>query len=618
MKNKFKIISSLLALAALPIASLSCSPNEKQQKQISYPTTEAIDNEIVFTAAQSGVYPLMIALKQIIPLYNETMNGHKDYVPVKLVTQNENNASSELELGVQQANYIKENSKNVANIILGNQGTAYLVNQYDKLLNVSSVIKSQDFLDKVLNTHTKLVGEDVNSKKIFNLPFNITDIDALSINLDLLAKLFEILETANAKIDKSSKLYQKVQASRNQGNEIPTDSIIHFVKVKENNKLSQLTINDQTFENILDLMNFSKVLLDNLEIDRTKVNAEKYPTRDLAIFSVDYQQDTFFKVLNNKLKGKKLWTLKDSENPYDLSEINYHISSDKDIQKVFIETLDEFIAQNKKLVENKNVLYNVKYENNKNEWASWEIREYRTVFAFAAAVGYEQSIKSPTSVAFFAGGSEEKAAHFATADDVFLQPQLTKNNATDTYTSYCEGGSSLIPVSVDNNGKEDKGTILFLDWLYNGEVEYDGEKIKVRDLLTKKSSYILPLKEKLTTASENWFDTEINKLSAKINHEKALLRNEENAETQGQLKKSIAKHTTEINYLKAGKVSYQSLKTFVKKEDQDFSYLPIDAKSSKIIKLIKDVLEQSTLKENEIKNSGQSVLNNILNIINEK
>ncbi|MGZ9414250.1 P68 family surface lipoprotein [Mycoplasma sp. 5370] len=631
-----KILKSFFSITTLAsvISLASCNNQNQTTIEKKYETKKAQDNKIVFATAQSKVYPLMIAMQELVPLYNKVMKDNPDFLPIELQLSDKSGANSELELAANEAKYIKEDSEKLANLILGNQSGAFLVNQYGKLLETKDILPNSSFISKILKTHTKLVGENIkDDTKIFNLPFDLSDIDAFSINIDLLGKIFELLEQNNAQIDKNSEVYKYIQQNKGNGRNIPEDSIINFIKVKANNNISNIVVNDETFNNITKIFEFARLVHNSFEIDQDKATKFGKDIRDLAIFSIDYQEDTFFKVLNNKLKGKKLWTLKESKNPYDLSEIDYAIANDTEIQRIFKETFDEFVQKNSKLEINKAntttkkpVFYDVKYENNKNEWASWDIREYKTVFAFAAAVGYEQSIDSPTSRAFFAKNNKDISDKFTSDLDVWLRPQVTKNLPSDNYSSYFEGGSSLIPISVDNGGKEDKATKLFLKWLYSGEVDYRGKKIKVSDLISQKSSYIIPLKEKLNTESANWYDHQIESLSTQ-SHEngtkidtlskKTSKTPEEEKEIEN-LRKENAKIETEINYVKAAKISYESLKNFVDKNQEDNVFLPIDQKSSKIIKEIQTMLLNSTLKENATKISGEAALNKILEIIRSK
>ncbi|UWD34555.1 P68 family surface lipoprotein [Mesomycoplasma molare] len=611
-KSKLKFLSSLVGLTSSALL-ISCNNEGK----LTYKTEKAQDQKIVLATAQSKVFPLMVALKEIIPLYNEQMKNEKDFLEIELRDSSITKTNSELELSIQQANSIKTDSPDVANIILGNQNTAFLINTFDKILNTNKILPNNLFLDKILNTHTNVTGEQLNSK-IFNLPFNIADIDALSVNFTLLKLLFDFIEQGQGNIDKETEFYKIAQEKWNEENANKINSVFKALKLKESNVYSNLTVNNKTFSSINSILKFTKEVFKGLIIDETKIKGDEL---DFQIFTIDYQKDTFLKDLNNNLQGKKIWELKNSNNQETLSDIKYHIEDDKDLQENFVSNFNKYSDVEKKSFikdSKEKTFYDIKYANNKNEWASWQIRNYETVFAFAAAVGYEQSVLSPSTIAWFANNNEEKASQmFASEKEVELFPQITKSNDGDNFETYYEGGSSLIPVSVDNDGKEDKATLLFLKWLYTGEVNYKNSKIKVSDLIMEKSGYVLPLKSNFTEENKEKLNVKLENLKNNILDLSNKIKNSTNEEEKKELKTTLNELITKKNYLKAYLVSYNSLDNFSNSE-QDYLNYYADAKTSRILKEISDRLEESTLKNNSVKNSGQAVLKKIIEIIKSK
>ncbi|MBN3534543.1 P68 family surface lipoprotein [Mycoplasma procyoni] len=613
-----KKITKTLAFGALTLAPLatflSCQNNTNNENQnpdkqakIYDTSAAASDNKIIFATGESSVFPMMIAMSQLVPMYNELMKNEEGFIPVELKRREETKQPGPNQLSVAQAKSIETNAPDVANILLGNQSGAFLINTYGKLLDLKdSKIKYNSFSKKIADNHNKLVGEANEKDHLYNLPFNVSDIDAISMNLDLMRLLFDFVKQGGGVVDENSEVYKKAKESENKGSSIPENSLWKALKVKANNSFAGVGVNDATFKTINSAMDFARKLQAGLEIDQTKV---KDGMDNIQIFSIDYQQDALMKDLNNRLNGKKMWTQKFVGDKNIQSQISYNIKTDPEIQNKFKEVFNEFSLQTHKtdLVSagtKKIGLRDIKYEDNKTEWASWDLRTYKTAFAFAAAVGYEQSIKSPTSIGFFAKGKEDVAASFAQADDIWLNPQLFETS-NQTYKTFLEGGSSLVPISVDNGGKEDKATIKFLEWLYFGEVTYRGEKIKVSDLIAMLSAYIIPLEQNVTEQKETEIKALLTKWEAKFT-----------AETNQETKNKIQ---SEINYLKSALVSFGSIKKFVENNDINALHYASDSDTTSLVYIIKDSLSEATVdKDTEnSKLSGEEVLKKLIDEINK-
>ncbi|TDV24507.1 putative lipoprotein [Mycoplasmopsis mustelae] len=600
-KIKFWTFFTTIAASTTTIIT-SCAKNEMK---------------VVFSTSQGQYFPLIMALKEIIPLYNQTMKDNPNFLPVELLTSRETNTDSELELANINASYIQNKDVRLANLFLGNQSGAFLINKYGKLLDTSTIFKSNIFTPKILKTHTNLVGEKLENTKIFNLPFDDTDIDGLSINVDLLNRAFDFLKQANAKIDEDSKIYKYMYQRRELGNNIPKNSIINYLKVKDNANLTGYTINDKTFNGISSLYQLARKLKSILEFDSSKIQNLNKDTNinDLAIFTIDERDDAFFKVLNNKLKGIRPWELEVNNDKYDFSKVKYNIKTDTNVKNAFIETFDEFVKENSTQKLNDAVFQDVKYENQSNEWGSWALRRYQAIFSFVANVGYEQSVDSTISRLFYEREGVETRKQWATKDDIYLQQQLTKNNADDDFSTYIEGGSNIIPISVDNGGKRDKATLLFLKWLYTQDINYQGQNLKVSDLLSQKSGYIIPLSKNLE-ANFNWYNNQQKYLEDKIKEKLELIKT--NHKDREQIQNQIDKLSTEINYLYAANTTFKGLKEFEKSTTEDILWLPINEKTSAIIEKVRQLLLESTLKNNPKIITGQQAYQEIINIIDKK
>ncbi|UUM19900.1 hypothetical protein NPA11_00460 [Mycoplasma sp. 1578d] len=614
--KRIKFLTSVLAVSsATSILAASCQAN-----QSNYPTDKAaLDKKIVLAASQTQKWPLIIALNELIPLYNEQMKNDPDFLKVELQTREITGAQNELDLTNKYENYIKSNSEKVANLLLGNQTTAYVINKYGKLLDTTSVLSPHDFPTKLLKAHTQLVGEDLTKTKIYNLPFNVSDTNGFLVNIDLLNKALDLAQQAGATVDKTGELFKTLEAQKDKGSKIPDNSAINFLKVKPNS-LKGYTINEKTFKGLNGLFEFARKLKSALEIDHAKVEAYGKKINRLNIFAIDYQEDEFFKSINNQLKGKQLWELEKNNGQYDFSKVKYNIKDDPKVQEVFKKTFDQFVQNNSSDVVQEGmtggdpVLFkDIKFNDNVNEWAPGTIRNYNTIFAIAVLVGFERAVNSPTSRDFY---STEDPKTWATRDDVLLKEQITKNNADDTFSTYFEGGSTLIPVSVDNNGKEDKATLLFLKWLYKQKVDLNGEKIAPTDLITRKSAYFIPTKE-IVDRGVGFYNDVIKKFQEKIAENKAKI--EKNDPQKEQLQKENDTLETYTNNTYSGAASFKSFFDFYKDNNEDILNLPKSEKTTKIIKKIESLLLESNLDKNPNKKiNGEMALQEVLKIINDK
>ncbi|MGZ9800673.1 P68 family surface lipoprotein [Mycoplasma sp. AC1221] len=598
MKKLLRFLS--IASLATSAVAISCSNAQKQR-----------ESKILFATSQGDYFPLIMGLKEIIPLYNQQMKDQPNFLPVQLLTSNDTKTNSELKLAAQNAEYIKNDDSKLANIFLGNQAGAFLINSYNKLLDVSSVLPVSYFPSKLVTTHTNLAGEKINNTRIYNLPFDVTDIDGFSINIDLLNKAFEFLKQAGATIDENSKIYQYALQHKDLGNQIPSNSLINYLKIKDDTNLKGYIINDATFNGIESLFDLARKLKSILEFDKSKVETSDQ-IDDLAIFTIDERDDAFLKVLNNKLQGKRIWQLQKTNDKYDFSKVKYNLE-DASIKKAFIDTFNEFVALNHNEYLNNAVFQDIKFENQMDEWGSWALRDYKAIFSFVANVGYEQSMDSPISRFFYLSKDDkEKYKKWAQKDDIYLQEQLTKNRANDAFSTYIEGGSNLIPISIDNGGKQDNATLLFLKWLYQGNVNYNGEYIKVTDLLAQKTGYIIPQKSQIESASD-WYVQRQTILTNKIK----LLKNQlkTNSNNSDEIQKQIDKLSTESNYLYAADTTFKGLKNFENSKSEDIFWVPIDQTTSAIVEKIRSLLLDSTLKKNPKIITGEQAYQIILNMI---
>ncbi|OYD26901.1 putative lipoprotein [Mycoplasma testudineum] len=621
--KKIKIAAIILGSASLvSVAAIACNQGIGEQTA-TYPTTNAAkDNKIVFQTAQSGVFPLQIALSALVPIYNEQQKDKENFVQVELQGQDITKTGSETELATNTVKNIASNSNATANLILANQTAAYLVNQYGKLLDLTnSTINANLFSQKIVNEHNKLPGQSLDASKLFNIPFDVTDIDALVFNLDIMWKLFTLIKENGGTVDETMKLYKDAMNASTSGSSIPVTSLFSVLKAKNSTAFANYTVNAQTFESIAGAMEFAKKVHENTMIESDSVDAN---ATDIHIFGIDYQFNTLLKDLTNRLSGKFLWSLNTtnatdaSGNNVDRSIINYDFLTNQDLQSEFKSLWNTYMNSNTvtSVGETKKQYYGVKYETNSSgvapgTWASWDIRTYNTAFAYAAAVGVNQSVDSALSRNFFGGRTDESKAAAASKwvkySDVSWNPQVNKSASNINATSYHEGGSSLIPISIDEGGKEDKGTLAFLDWLYNGTVKLTIDskivEISTPEAIFELSGYVVPTKKMVNSEMRNkiaqtlsTLETEVGILEAKSN-----LSDEEKA--------TWAIKSARRNTYKTGLIGLDSLLSFVDGKVTYSASVQQDQRSASITNFISNALLNSTKSsDTREQKSGEDIL----------
>ncbi|MGZ9756555.1 P68 family surface lipoprotein [Mycoplasma sp. 4423] len=611
--KKYTKLFSIISLASVALAA-SCSQSKTQQTE--YLTNNAAkDKKIVFATAQPNSWPLMYALEKMIPLYNKEMKDQPGFLPIELQTKEITKADGEFGLATQTENYIKSNDSRLANLLLGSKTTAYIINKYQKLLDTSKELPISLFPKKILENHTSVVGEKLGSK-LFNLPFDVSDTNGFILNIDLMNKMLDLMRQAGANIDRNGKLFDTLNEYKDKGNHIPDESVINFLKIKPDS-LKGYAINSKTFQGVESLFELAHKFYDSVEIDNDKVAKFNKPIIPLQVFSIDYTLDEFYKVLNNRLKGKKLWQLNSTNGQYDQSKITFNLATDKKMQADFIDVFNEFVKNKLTIVQASNdknvndVLFrDVKFEG-KSESSSSHMRQYQVIFSIFASVSYEYTFNSKT-IRYFNKPTADVLAKWTSSDDVYLQQQVLKNKADDDFATYIEGGSSLVPISIDNGGDEDKATTMFINWLYNGKTTWNNKEINVRDLMTQLAAYVIPLNKDLERGI-SFYENAEKTLKDEIDANEAKLKNQPNKTLDDQTEEL----KTETHHLHSGALSFTSLKEFVDTDVAKLFDLPGNETTSKIDAVIKEALINSTLNKNPSFKTGQQVLDEVLQIISK-
>ncbi|MCK8461794.1 glycerol ABC transporter substrate-binding protein, partial [Mycoplasma capricolum subsp. capricolum] len=499
MRKKLLGLSAMALTMTTPFVAIACSFKS---------------DRVLFSLAQGSGWPLARSLKPLVQYYNNTFKNDKDFVPVKFSFADNKNNDPDVETHsiYTEFNLIKKvkedmetgNIKALPNIILGAQSGAYIINQDQRLLDVSDQGINKDlFSSKIADLHSVLAGQ-TDTNKLYNIPFDNADTDSVHYNLKLMKKMFDLIEEGGGTVKKELDIYKRAQASEsdNKGNKIPEKSIWNALKVKQpknrtngatssngnGGSLKDINIDEQTFQSIKLLRELAAKFVEGVEIDSSKINED---TLSGEVFSIDYQEDEFYKELHSRIdENKSIFELEKKQNNK-IPKVKYNLVNDNSIKEEFKNLWNEWTSSIKRIDNSKNnsldkkVFQSMKFMSNADkEWGSWNIFRFQSAFSLAASVGAHQNkITQLTRNHPYFKDDILKDPNFETNNakevDVFMDSQITpliqkvKNGMSTTINNpknpgiFHEGGSSIIPINV-NNEKLNKGTKKFLKWIYTG------------------------------------------------------------------------------------------------------------------------------------------------------
>ncbi|WP_434329251.1 glycerol ABC transporter substrate-binding protein [Mycoplasma capricolum subsp. capricolum] len=537
MRKKLLGLSAMALTMTTPFVAIACSFKS---------------DRVLFSLAQGSGWPLARSLKPLVEYYNNNFKNDKDFVPVKFSFADNKNKDPDVETHsiYTEFNLIKKvkedmetgNIKALPNIILGAQSGAYIINQDQRLLDVSDQGINKDlFSSKIADLHSVLAGQS-DTNKLYNIPFDNADTDSVHYNLKLMKKMFDLIEKGGGEVSKDLDIYKKAEASEKdtKGNKIPDKSIWNALKVKtekngsnNNGSLKEIKITKETFESIKSLRDLAAKFVDGVEIDSSKI---KDDTLSGEVFSIDYQEEEFYKELHSRIdENKSIFELEKKQNNK-IPKVKYNLVNDNSIKEEFKNLWNEWTSSIKRIDNSKNnsldkkVFQSMKFMSNADkEWGSWNIFRFQSAFSLAASVGAHQNkITQLTRNHPYFKDDILKDPNFETNNtkevDVFMDSQITPSiqkvkNGMSTTTSnpknlgiFHEGGSSIIPINV-NNEKLNKGTKKFLKWIYTGTNKNNESNWLT---LAKTSGYIMPLKTVVNEQTIKKIESIVNELEAKL------------------------------------------------------------------------------------------------------
>ncbi|WP_434335565.1 P68 family surface lipoprotein [Mycoplasma leachii] len=590
MRKKLLGLSAMALTMTAPFAAIACT------------TTKS--DRVLFSLAQGSGWPLALSLKPMVKYYNETFKNEKGFVPVKFSFADNKKNDPDVETHsiygeFQLIKKVKEdmetgNTKALPNIILGAQSGAYVINQDQRLLDVfDQGINKSLFSSKIADLHSVLAGQG-QTDKLFNIPFDNADTDSVHYNLKLMKKMFDLIKKGGGKVDDKLDIYKKAKESEksNKGNKIPDKSIWSALKVKTNGlnstsgsngnggSLSKINVTEETFKSIKSLRELAANFVDGVEIDKDKI---KEDTISGEVFSIDYQEDEFYKELHSRIE-KPVFELENiTSNNKPSHNVKYNIINDdktkEEFKKLWGEWKDSIKRKEDKTKgeKNKKVFQSMKFMANLDkEWGSWNIFRFQSAFSLAASVGAHQNkVSSLTKNHPYFSKDILNDPNFSVVNakeaDVFMDSQITPtitkqsngssnntNSTTNNIGIFHEGGSSIIPINVGNE-KLNNGTKKFLKWIYTGKNKINDSEEDNWLTLAKTSGYIMPLKTVVNETTVKTLEELVKKLEAQLKDKNDLI-NEPSYFTLNMLRSSLLSLKSLVK-LETGKVTARAVVT---------------------------------------------------------
>lgn len=431
--NKKKLLFGIIPLAAAaPMIAASCQKNDKK---------------VVFQFAQDNYWPLPKMLVPLVKYYNTTFSKAKDFLPIELQFSDKTKTTSEFELIKKVKNDIETNNEAaLPNLILGAQSGAYVLNQHKRLMDLSDYgITKSIFNKNIADLHSKLPGQKGNDK-IYSIPFDNLDVDAVVYNLEVLDYMFKMIKANGGKVDENATIVKKATEAGKEGvgSKLPENTIWKALEAKNSKAFEGLTVNDETFSSIESIKEFAKKFHEGTKLNQSKVNDD---TLTGEVISVDYANDLLFKELHSQIdKDKLVYDLEETGNPEKPVNVKYNIVQDQDIKDKFKQLLSgykEAIKRHAYKVGVNNKVFQTINFGNKGENSSINIARFKSAIGFAASVGVNSTMYNSRLKENYSKNDPDFAKKVASYEDVYMNPQLTtiKKGSQKIFT---EGGSSLL------------------------------------------------------------------------------------------------------------------------------------------------------------------------------
>ncbi|MGY6172120.1 P68 family surface lipoprotein [Candidatus Mycoplasma pogonae] len=638
MTKKLKLLTLSASAVTIPALVVACSSETKSEK-------------VVFQLAQNLWYPLLDPIKDLAKIYNQQQKGTQDFLEVVVQDADDLKIKADEQLLINQVaqqletlkNQPDSSYENIPSMILNSLEGAFVINQYNRLLDLTGTPINKELFDETLyEVHNKLPGNTTG--KTYTIPFDVTSLTGLTFNLDIMKLIFDQIEAGGGTVDKNSEIYKKTENADKEGRkEIPENKAWRYMVAKSTTAFTGYTVNDATFSSLQQMMEFAKKVFDGLKLDESKMSEDQKAAifadsnPDPKVFSTDYTGVIFEQFLYDYLGvnqgteivgdvDKFLWKLsQDAANSKNYITYLFREASKKpELEKKLQEAFDAFVKNNSKILLNNSAstlnpkaFKSIYFNNNGNlQWGAWDVRDYNSAFALAPHVGIKQSYITTYSMEKNAGGVKSKYETFAKPQDIFWSNQVMKMQTNSTRKVFNEGGSSLI--AINTTEKRNKATVKFINWLLQGAFkDNDGKDVFAKDYLLENSSYVVPTKDRITFGQYQSIKTKYESYKSQLAtmHAKAnKTENEEKAIHDLEHKKAL---------LEGALLSLEDILEMKGMNLQDgaidankritLKFIPIDDLTSKVMNTIRSALAETTKTKSQdgsIK-TGQGVIDAI-------
>ncbi|WP_434349361.1 P80 family lipoprotein [Mycoplasmoides gallisepticum] len=578
MKLIKKLSFALLATGLSSLVVTSCN--------LPFVSARKPEKIVLFQSAQNSTFPLDRIMHSIVDKYNTDHKDNPDFLKVVYQNADITQTTSEFNLANSVATRIRAGADNIPSVILGSISAPYLINQLERLLDVStdSFFSSQPIINEINEITKNIIG--VNHITQNALPFDLTDLDALYFNKPVMQRLFTLFKQGGGKIDENSKIYNQLQTQT----ALPANNFWSTVTLKNNEVFKDKTINDSTFDNLESIFKFSSMIYGGLNL--TNVS----PDTDQSILEIDYDRNLLTKYIWSKLGNSEkdfLWNLKaKANNPRDLVVNFDNLKKQKtiDTTKKAIQFWYDNIHVSRST--NDKDIRSIKLNNSGRYGFSFnDIRDSNAAFAIGPTVTLAQATISKYSIDTFISNKENKTDEqiiqeaerkFTHPNDIYWAPQLTKMDDSDKKT-YQIGGSYLIPISSGDPGI-DKATINFLKYLYsvnNEAVANPNDSVVAQ--IENGSGYFVPLKTNISSSINEQRKTEFDNLATKYDFSKIDLAR------KVYVYKNQPQEWDSYYYTQAGLITREGIDVLLS-DPQNVSLVNVknDSKTAKIFKFISD------------------------------
>ncbi|WP_027121951.1 P68 family surface lipoprotein [[Mycoplasma] imitans] len=589
MKLIKKLSFALLTAGLSGVVVTSCgsfnNPNNKPEKTV------------LFQSAQNSSFPLDRLMQSLVDTYNNEHKNDSDFLKVVYQNSDINHSTSEFNLANSVINKIKSNADNIPNIILSSLSASYLINQFERLLDVTTdnFFASKPFINQVNEVTKNIIGANHITQNA--LPFDLTDLDALYFNKPVMKKLFALFKLGGGTVDENSKIFNNLKTETT----LPADNFWSTLTVKSNEVYNGQTINDQTFDNLESIFKFTKLLYSGLNLTNLT------PASDKSIFEIDYDRNVLTKYLWNKLGNSEndfLWTLKaDPNDPKDFA-VNFDNLSKESTIKATKDAI-QFWYDNIKVTRtstNKDIR-SIKLNNSGRYGFSFnDIRNNNAAFALGPTVTLGQATISKYTIDTFIDKTnktdeqiiQEAEQKFVHPDDVYWSDQLTKMDSSYKH-SYIIGGSYLVPISSSDQAVN-KATINFLKYLYSSKNAATNNSKPVIEKIEDGSGYFVPLKNNFSEVINSQRQDQLGELAKQYNFSMLDMTR------KVFVYKNKPEEWDSYYFTQAGLITRNGLDSFLK-NSENYSLVDAknDSKTAAIFKLISDNVLNSAVYNSKVK-----------------